>query len=96
MRRQFGWIFYLTGMGVLLRRIGLEDHSAEAIRRASERGPVVYILHTRSKLDWLALNRALNGRRLPLARFSNGMRSTIWAPFRTALREWWQALKYRI
>lgn len=96
MRRQFGWLYYLTGMSVLLRRIGLEDHSAEAIRRASERGPVVYILHTRSRLDWLAFNRALNGRRLPLARFSNGMHSTTWAPFRTALKEWWQALRYRI
>ena len=96
MRRQFGWLYYLTGMGFLLRRIGLEDHSAEAIRRASERGPVVYILHTRSRLDWLALNRALNGRRLPLARFSNGMRSTIWAPFRAAVKEWWQALRYRV
>jgi glycerol-3-phosphate O-acyltransferase len=96
MRRQFGWLFYLTGMGVLLRRIGLEDHSAEAIRRAANRGPVVYILHTRSVLDWLALNRALNGRRLPLARFSNGMRSTIWAPTRVAMSEWWGATKDRL
>jgi len=80
-------------MGFLLRRIGLEDHSAEAIRRAAERGPIVYVLHTRSKLDWLALNRALNGRRLPLSRFSNGMRSTVWAPLRTALKEWWGGLK---
>lgn len=93
MRREFGWLFHLTGMGFLLRRIGLEDHSAEAIRRAAERGPVVYVLHTRSTLDWLALNRALNGRKLPLARFSNGMRSTIWAPIRTALSEWWGGAK---
>ena len=96
MRRHFGWFYYLTGMGILLRRIGLEDHSAEAIRRAAERGPVVYILHTRSKLDWLALNRALNGRRLPLARFSNGMRSSLWAPLRQGVREWWQALRLRL
>jgi len=95
MRRKFGWLFHLTGMGFLLRRIGLEDHSAESIRRAAERGPIVYVLHTRSKLDWLALNRALNGRRLPLSRFSNGMRSTTWAPFRTAMSEWWEAITGR-
>jgi glycerol-3-phosphate O-acyltransferase len=96
MRRKLGWLYYLTGMSVLLRRISLEDHSAEAIRKAAERGPVVYILHTRSTLDWLALNRALNGRRLPLARFSNGIRSTMWAPFRVSLAEWWRGLKDRL
>ena len=62
MRRQFGLVFHLLGLGFLLRRIRLEDHSAEEIRKAAERGPVVYILHTRSAIDWLALNRALNGR----------------------------------
>jgi len=95
MRRQFGALFHLSGIGILLRRIRLEDHSAEEIRRAAERGPVVYILHTRSALDWLALNRALNGRRLPLARFTNGMRSTLWAPLRVSIGEWWRALQLR-
>ena len=89
MRRRFGLLFHLTGMGVLLRRIRLEDHSAEEIRKAADRGPVVYVLHTRSHLDWLALNRALNGRKLPLARFTNGMRSTVWAPLRVSIDEWW-------
>jgi len=93
MRRKFGLLFHLSGIGILLRRIRLEDHSTEEIRRAAERGPVVYILHTRSALDWLALNRALNGRRLPLARFTNGMRSTKWAPLSVAVAEWWNAIK---
>ena len=95
MRRQFGVLFHATGLGLLLRRMRLEDHSAEAIRKASERGPVVYVLHTRSILDWLALNRALNGRRLPLAKFTNGIQSTLWAPIQTALREWWYAIDSR-
>jgi glycerol-3-phosphate O-acyltransferase len=96
MRRQFGVMFHLLGLGLLLRRMRLEDHSAEEIRKAAERGPVVYVLHTRSVLDWLALNRALNGRKLPLAKFTNGIRSTLWAPLRVALREWWYALESRL
>jgi glycerol-3-phosphate O-acyltransferase len=96
MRRNFGLLFHILGLGVLLRRLSLEEHSAEEIRRAAERGPVVYILHTRSVLDWLALNRALNGRKLPLARFTNGLRSTRWAPIRVAIREWWNAARDRI
>ncbi|MEC8193688.1 MAG: 1-acyl-sn-glycerol-3-phosphate acyltransferase [Myxococcota bacterium] len=95
MRRQFGALFHVLGLSLLLRRMRLEDHSAEEIRRAAERGPIVYVLHTRSVLDWLALNRALNGRRLPLAKFTNGRRSTVWAPLRVALREWWDAFKTR-
>ncbi len=95
MRRQFGLFFHLMGLSILLRRMRLEDHSAEEIRKASERGPIVYVLHTRSILDWLALNRALNGRRLPLAKFTNGHRSTVWAPFRVMLKEWWDAIDSR-
>jgi glycerol-3-phosphate O-acyltransferase len=96
MRRHFGLLFHILGLNILLRRLSLEEHSAEEIRRAAERGPVVYILHTRSALDWLALNRALNGRKLPLARFSNGLRSTRWAPVRVAIVEWWNAIRDRI
>lgn len=95
MRRQFGLLFHLMGLSLLLRRMRLEEHSAEEIRKASERGPIVYVLHTRSILDWLALNRALNGRRLPLAKFTNGHRSTVWAPLRVMVKEWWDALDGR-
>jgi glycerol-3-phosphate O-acyltransferase len=93
MRRRFGLLFHLSGMGVLLGRIRMEDHSADQVRRATERGPVVYVLHSRSRIDWLALNRVLIGRRLPLARFTNGLRSSVHAPFTIALGEWWGALR---
>ena len=96
MRRQFGLLFHLLGLSLLLRRMRLEEHSAEEIRKAAERGPIVYVLHTRSVLDWLALNRALNGRRLPLAKFTNGHRSTIWAPLRVAIKEWWDSIDTRV
>jgi glycerol-3-phosphate O-acyltransferase len=95
MRRRFGLLFHLSGLGILLGRIRMEDHSADQVRRAAERGPVVYVLHSRSVMDWLALNRVLIGRRLPLSRFSNGLRSTAFAPISVALREWWTALQAR-
>ncbi|MGB0638426.1 MAG: 1-acyl-sn-glycerol-3-phosphate acyltransferase [Myxococcota bacterium] len=95
MRRHFGLLYHLSGIGLLLSRIRIEDHSADEIRRAMERGPVVYILHTRSTLDWLAFNRALNSRGFPLPRFTNGLRSTVWAPIGTAISEWWGAIRDR-
>ncbi len=95
MRRRFGLLFHLSGLGVLLGRIRMEDHSADQVRRATERGPVVYVLHSRSRIDWLALNRVLIGRRLPLSRFTNGLRSTAHAPLGEALREWWVAFLRR-
>jgi len=96
MRRSFGLLFHLSGLGILLGRIRMEDHSADQVRRATERGSVVYVLHSRSRIDWLALNRVLIGRRLPLSRFTNGLRSTAHAPLRVALKEWWLSLKQRL
>jgi len=93
MRRRFGLLFHLSGIGILLGRIRMEDHSADQVRRATERGPVVYVLHSRSRIDWLALNRVLIGRRLPLSQFTNGLYSTAIAPLRTAIKEWWRALR---
>ena len=55
MRRQFGALFHVLGLSLLLRRMRLEDHSAEEIRRAAERGPIVYVLHTR---HWYTLTSA--------------------------------------
>jgi glycerol-3-phosphate O-acyltransferase len=62
----FGPAYYLSGLPYFFRHLRMEDHSAERIRRAAEAGPVVYVLHTRSYVDWLAVNRVLVDRRLPL------------------------------
>lgn len=86
MLRRFGPLYDWTPLGWLLRRLRLSDRSAERIRQAAEQGPVVYVLHSWSRLDWLALNRVLNAHRLPLARFTYGFRSAIFAPLREALR----------
>ena len=58
MLRRFGLLYFLSGVGLLLRKLRMSDRSANNIREASEKGPVVYVFYTRSKLDWLALNRS--------------------------------------
>ena len=96
MLRRFGLAYWLSSLGVLMGRVRFEEHSAENIRRAAAKGPLVYVLHTRSRLDWLALNAALNRNKLPLAAFTTGIVSTPFRPVFGALREWWGALRARL
>lgn len=77
-----GPLYWLSGLVWFMRRLRLEDHSAERIRRAAERGPIVYALHTRSHVDWLALKSVLSERRLPLPAFTAGFDARRWFPFR--------------
>jgi len=90
MLRRFGPLYYAGGLPWFFRRLRMEDHSVERVQRAAARGPVVYVLHTRSMVDWLALNRVLLDRDLPLPRWTNGVDGTAWLPpgeMFTALRE---------
>lgn len=97
MLRRFGWFYWLMGLGRSLGRIRLEEHSAEQIRVAAERGPIVYVLPRRSAIDHLALNTVLNQRRLPLSAWASGVTSFWWQPVAAAwrdvahrVRQWWQ------
>ena len=92
MLRAFGPAYYLLGLPFFFRNLRMEDHSAERVRRASEKGPVVYVMHTRYHVDWLALNRVLIDRRLPMPVFSNGIDATGWMPIADA----WRALVRRV
>ena len=92
MLRRFGVFFYLSGIGFLLRRLRLSERSIEYIKEASQEKRVVYVLYTRSKMDWLALNKVLNEHELPLAQFSMGMRSFLFRPILKLIQEGWQAL----
>ena len=91
MLRRFGWFYWTLGLG-RLRKVQVEEHSIDEIRRAQAKGPIVYVLHHRSTVDYLALNTILNRRRLPLAEWSNGRSTFWWQPVAQA----WDGLIYRI
>lgn len=88
MLHRFGPLFYLLALPWFFRRLRMEDNSVERVRRAHARGPVVYVLHTRSRVDWLALNRALADRRLPLPTWTNGIDALPWMPLGEMWRAW--------
>ncbi len=93
MLRRFGLLYFLSGVGLMLRKLRMSDRSANNIREASNKGPIVYVFYTRSKLDWLALNRVLNQRRLPLAEVSLDMRVLWYRPLLDACRQAWGSVK---
>lgn len=76
-----GPLYWLSGLPLVLSRLRMEDHSAERVRRAAARGPVVYAMHTRSHVDWLALKSVLSERRLPLPAFTADFDARRWFPF---------------
>lgn len=88
----FGVAWFVLGLPFLFRKLRMEGHSAERVRRAAERGPVVYVLHTRSYVDWLAVNHVLVEAGLPLPTFTNGLDATPWMP----LPSMWRATVRRL
>lgn len=77
---KFGWLYHSLLVGRALRRVRFEDHSAERVRQAEQKGPIVYVLLRRSSLDHLALNSVLNRRQLPLSVWAPGTMSFFWEP----------------
>lgn len=80
MLEDFGPLWYLSGFAFFFRRLRMDDTSAERVRRAMQQGPVVFTLHTESRVDWLALNRVLLDRGLPLPVLANGVTGTPFMP----------------
>ncbi|MFU8803084.1 MAG: 1-acyl-sn-glycerol-3-phosphate acyltransferase [Bradymonadaceae bacterium] len=58
---------------LLFAHVLFEQRSIDNIRDASERGDVVYVMQTRSLLDYLYFNYAFLKHDLPIARFANSM-----------------------
>lgn len=94
MLRTFGWFYWILGLGRLLGRVRLEEHSVDRIRTAADKGPVVYVLLRRSTANHLALNTVLNRRRLPLSVWANGVINFWWQPVLEAWREVFHRLRY--
>jgi len=93
MIRRFGPLYYLSGVFLLMRKLRMDERSADNIRKALDQGPIVYVLYVHSKVDWLALNCILNHRRLPLAQVTFGLRSIWFRPLLDAFQQAWGSLQ---
>ena len=76
-------------------RIGDECDLAP-VRKAAEEGSVVYVMRTRSRLDYLFFNHFALKHGLPLARFANGISTLGLGPVTSAFRTWWASRRYRM
>ncbi|MCB9759416.1 MAG: 1-acyl-sn-glycerol-3-phosphate acyltransferase [Alphaproteobacteria bacterium] len=85
MVRAWGFLYY-TVFWFFFRRLRLAEPSGERVRQAAEHGPVVYVLRTRSLVDYLALNEVLRRRRLPLADYGMAIQMTWYMPVAEAAR----------
>ncbi len=93
----------LPSFGLLLRglarfffsRIDDESCDVQPIREAARKGSLVYVMRTRSLLDYLYFNHFVRSKGLPLARFANGVRAGRYAPFAKVLRSFWTRLRWR-
>jgi glycerol-3-phosphate O-acyltransferase len=81
------WFF-----GRFFREIDFPAEAADKIRRAGEKGTVVYVCKTLSYIDYLYFSYAFLKYALPLSRFANGVRTLMMQPIgkvlRGALRLW--------
>ncbi|MCB9741683.1 MAG: 1-acyl-sn-glycerol-3-phosphate acyltransferase [Alphaproteobacteria bacterium] len=85
MVRQWGFVYYLL-FWFFFRKLKLVEPSGERVRLAANQGPVVYVLRTRSLLDYLALNEVLRANRLPLADYGMAIMMTWYMPFIEAVK----------
>lgn len=81
------WFF-----GRFFREIAFPEEGAEKIRRAAQKGTVVYVVRTLSYIDYLYFSYAFLKFGLPLSRFANGVKTLLMQPvgkiLRGALRLW--------
>lgn len=72
-----------------------DESDLTSVEAAREQGPLVYVMRTRSLLDYLYFNHFALKHDLPLARFANGLTTTWLAPLGSTIRSWWARRKYR-
>ena len=94
MVRKWGIFYYLSGFALFFRKLRLTEGSGERVRQAAQKGPVVYALHTRSTVDYLALNEVLRRRRLPMADYGTGISMTAFMPFFEAIKLLWDKVRF--
>ncbi|NUN12680.1 MAG: 1-acyl-sn-glycerol-3-phosphate acyltransferase [Myxococcales bacterium] len=68
-----GWVLRLVAR-LLFGHVRFDDVTAQKIRQIASQGSLVYVLHSRSLLDYLYFNWAFLNLSLPLAVFAHGFR----------------------
>jgi glycerol-3-phosphate O-acyltransferase len=76
MLRTLGWLLRFVG-SFLFAHVLFGQRNADNIRDATKRGTPVYVMQSRSFLDYLYFNYAFLKHDLPLAQYANGV-STVW------------------
>ncbi len=79
--RFFTWV-----LSKLLGGVVFSQRSIHALKDAEARGPVVYVMQTRSLIDYLYFNIAFKQHGIGLVRFANGVNTWAVRPFWRALR----------
>ena len=75
MLEKFGWVVRLIAR-FLFAHVLFERRCVDNLKDANDRGAVVYVMQSRSLLDYLYFNWAFHQHGIRLARFSNGVRTT--------------------
>jgi len=94
MLHEFNWPMRLVAAR-FFDHIESDDGELGAVRDAADEGSIVYVMRTRSVLDYLFFNHFLLKHGLPLSRFANGIRTLFAAPIREQLRAVWVRLGQR-
>jgi glycerol-3-phosphate O-acyltransferase len=75
-------------VGLLLRRVKLDERWASRVREASVRGTPVFVLRHLSLIDFVALDHLLRRAGLPPIGFVHGLEQWFFRPFRWIFRAW--------
>lgn len=87
---------FLRGLArFFFSRIDDDSCDVEPIREAGRKGSIVYVMRTRSLLDYLYFNYFVREKGLPLARFANGVRAGRYAPFGKVIRSLFARVRWR-
>ncbi len=91
---RFGPVAWLLAR-VAFRHIRSDDEDLVPIREAAKEGSIVYVMRTRSLLDYVYFNWLALMRDLPLARWANGVHPVLLGPLLRSVKVLWRALRDR-
>jgi len=93
MLRTFGWPLRLFAR-FFFSRIHAGPQ-LDPVRAVAEEGSIVYVMRTRSALDYLFFNYLALQEKLPLARFANGVDTALTAPLHRTITSWFARRRWR-